>query len=89
MADPAAGSFVGALATHLYDEPITNVSQMKALTGQYVLPLWMTETSLALDAPRGKRLIWFEKSGHWPHFEEPLRFREEVICAAAEALQVS
>jgi len=42
----------------------------------------------ALDAPRGKRLIWFEKSGHWPHFEEPLRFQEEVTRAAAEALQV-
>lgn len=38
----------------------------------------------ALDAPRGKRLIWFEHSGHWPHLEEPDRFREEVIRAADE-----
>ena len=42
----------------------------------------------ALDAPRGKHLIWFERSGHWPHFEEPLRFQEEVIRVAAEALPV-
>jgi len=42
----------------------------------------------ALDAPRGKRLIWFEKSGHWPHFEEPIRFQEEVIRVATEALPV-
>ena len=41
-----------------------------------------------LDAPRGKRLIWFENSGHWPHFEEPYRFQEEVTRAATEALPV-
>lgn len=41
----------------------------------------------ALDAPRGKHLIWFEHSGHWPHFEEPERFRVEVIRAADEALR--
>lgn len=40
----------------------------------------------ALDAPRGKRLIWFEHSGHWPQIEEPRRFQEEVIRAADEAL---
>ena len=38
----------------------------------------------ALDAPRGKRLIWFEDSGHWPQLEEPQRFQEEVIRAADE-----
>ena len=40
----------------------------------------------ALDAPRGKRLIWFEHSGHWPQLEEPQRFQQEVIRAANEAL---
>lgn len=39
-----------------------------------------------LDAPRGKRLIWFEHSGHWPHLEEPQVFQREVIRAAEEAL---
>ena len=39
----------------------------------------------ALDAPRGKQLIWFENSGHWPHLEEPERFREQMIRAANEA----
>jgi pimeloyl-ACP methyl ester carboxylesterase len=29
----------------------------------------------ALDAPRGKQLVWFDKSGHWPHLEEPEKFR--------------
>jgi pimeloyl-ACP methyl ester carboxylesterase len=33
----------------------------------------------ALDAPRGKRLIWFEKSGHWPQLEEPENFREVLM----------
>jgi pimeloyl-ACP methyl ester carboxylesterase len=27
-----------------------------------------------LEAPRGKQLIWFERSGHWPQLEEPERF---------------
>ena len=39
----------------------------------------------ALEAPRGKRLVWFEQSGHWPHFEEPHRFREELMRATGEA----
>ena len=30
-----------------------------------------------LEAPRGKHLIWFERSGHWPQLEEPEKF-----CAA-------
>ncbi|MDQ3625076.1 MAG: alpha/beta hydrolase [Verrucomicrobiota bacterium] len=29
----------------------------------------------ALHAPCGKRLVWFEKSGHVPHLEEPDKFR--------------
>jgi pimeloyl-ACP methyl ester carboxylesterase len=28
-----------------------------------------------LNAPEGKRLIWFESSGHWPQLEEPEKFR--------------
>ena len=28
-----------------------------------------------LHAPLGKRLIWFEKSGHAPHLEEPEKYR--------------
>ena len=35
----------------------------------------------ALDAPRGKRLVWFEDSGHWPHFEEPAKYRAEILEA--------
>ena len=27
-----------------------------------------------LDAPKGKHLIWFENSGHWPQLEEPQKF---------------
>lgn len=38
----------------------------------------------ALDAPEGKRLVWFEHSGHWPQLEEPMRFQAEVIQAANE-----
>jgi pimeloyl-ACP methyl ester carboxylesterase len=28
-----------------------------------------------LVAPKGKHLIWFENSGHWPQLEEPEKFR--------------
>ncbi len=30
----------------------------------------------ALDAPRGKRIVWFENSGHFPHFAEAERYRQ-------------
>ena len=53
LADPAARSYVGALATHLYDEPLTNVTKMRLLGEQYGLPLWMTEFSLALAGAVG------------------------------------
>ncbi len=33
----------------------------------------------ALDAPRGKQLIWFEDSGHWPQFEEPQKYRDTLV----------
>ena len=33
----------------------------------------------ALDAPRGKQIVWFGESGHWPHFEEAQKFRETLI----------
>ncbi|MDQ6623070.1 MAG: alpha/beta hydrolase, partial [Verrucomicrobiota bacterium] len=32
----------------------------------------------ALDAPRGKELIWFEHSAHWPQLEEPEKFAREM-----------
>jgi pimeloyl-ACP methyl ester carboxylesterase len=37
-----------------------------------------------LEASRGKRLIWFEHSGHWPQLEEPERFQTELVRAADE-----
>ncbi len=53
LSDPMARSYVGALATHLYDESITNIGKMKTLAQQYGLPLWMTEFSLTLAASTG------------------------------------
>jgi pimeloyl-ACP methyl ester carboxylesterase len=35
----------------------------------------------ALDAPRGKSLVWFESSAHMPHYEEPGHFREALLRA--------
>ena len=46
LADPAARRYVGALATHLYDEPVTRVASMSSLAKTYGLPLWMTEFAL-------------------------------------------
>jgi pimeloyl-ACP methyl ester carboxylesterase len=36
-----------------------------------------------LNAPR-KKLIWFEKSGHMPHYEEATRYVEELINVLKE-----
>ncbi len=33
----------------------------------------------ALEAPRGKQLIWFEQSAHWPQLEEPEKFNEVIV----------
>src|SRR5262249_24341069 len=35
----------------------------------------------AIEAPRGKELVWFEESAHMPYFEEPERFRQELMRA--------
>ena len=35
-----------------------------------------------LDAPHGKQLIWFENSGHWPHFQESEKFRAALFMIA-------
>lgn len=36
----------------------------------------------ALDAPRGKQLIWFEESAHWPHFAESQKYRDVLVQTA-------
>jgi len=33
----------------------------------------------ALQAPKGKQLIWFEESAHMPQYEEPGKFREVLL----------
>ncbi len=38
----------------------------------------------ALDAPKGKHLVWFENSGHWPQLEEPEKFREELVAQVSQ-----
>jgi pimeloyl-ACP methyl ester carboxylesterase len=35
----------------------------------------------ALEAPRGKSLVWFEASAHMPYYEEPAKFREALTHA--------
>lgn len=32
-----------------------------------------------LKAPMGKELIFFEESGHFPHWEEPGKFHEALV----------
>jgi proline iminopeptidase len=31
-----------------------------------------------LEAPSGKRFVWFENSGHWPQLEQAKKYREEI-----------
>jgi len=46
----------------------------------YTVPFELVvEYADALDAPR-KQVVWFERSGHLPNFEEPQRFNE--FCAS-------
>ena len=65
LADPEARQYVGALATHLYDEPLSNLTSMRSLAKTYGLPLWMTEfaqgalnTMEPPGAPEGTPLDW-------------------------------
>lgn len=37
-----------------------------------------------LRAPRGKQLVWFNISGHWPHLEEPGKFAAQMRRVKAE-----
>jgi len=32
-----------------------------------------------LNVPKGKKLFWFDHSGHWPQLEEPNKFHEILI----------
>jgi pimeloyl-ACP methyl ester carboxylesterase len=38
----------------------------------------------ALDAPKGKSLVWFEDSAHMPYYEEPVFFRNALLRALGE-----
>lgn len=56
LADPGARRYVGALATHLYDEPLAKLAALRSLAQRYGLPLWMTEFAVGAMAsmrPRG------------------------------------
>lgn len=44
-------------------------------------PTVVERYAAALDAPRGKSLVWFEDSAHMPYDEEPARFREALLHA--------
>jgi pimeloyl-ACP methyl ester carboxylesterase len=46
----------------------------------YNTPFELVETYYEiLDAPKGKKIIWFENSGHSPNFEETEKFAEEML----------
>ena len=38
-------------------------------------PVTAAQYCKQLVAPRGKHLIWFDNSNHWPQFEEPVKYR--------------
>ncbi len=33
----------------------------------------------ALEAPKGKQLIWFDESAHMPQYEEPVKFQQTLL----------
>jgi len=40
-----------------------------------------------LDAPQ-KSLVWFEQSAHFPQWEEPQKFADELLEVLSESCQV-
>lgn len=40
-----------------------------------------------LEAPAGKRWVWFERSGHWLQFEEPEKYVAEMVHVAERSGQ--
>lgn len=54
LSDPGARKYVGALATHLYDQSTSNVAGLSALAKKYGLPLWMTEFSTQALSTAGR-----------------------------------
>jgi pimeloyl-ACP methyl ester carboxylesterase len=46
----------------------------------YMAPSYIAERYYQmLNAPKGKKLFWFDQSGHWPQLEEPNKFHEILI----------
>jgi hypothetical protein len=41
-----------------------------------------------VTAPMGKTMIWFEKSGHEPEFQEPQKFRKVMINEVLKDLKM-
>ncbi len=55
LANPTAKSYVAAIATHLYDEALSNLTPLVATAAANNLPLWMTEMStFSLDTVTGE-----------------------------------
>ena len=51
----------------------------------YNTPFEMVEVYYeALDAPMGKKIVWFEDSGHSPNFEETEKFAQEMLKVLEE-----
>ncbi len=51
LSDPVARGYVGAIATHLYDYPLSAMADMAAVAKEYAVPLWMTEFRLTDARP--------------------------------------
>jgi O-glycosyl hydrolase len=47
LADPEARQYVGAIAFHLYNEPVSQAAPLRDMSAQYKIPLWMSEYYVA------------------------------------------
>lgn len=47
-------------------------------------PIVSAQYFRALKAPRGKHLVWFEHSNHWPQLEEREKYRAELLRVIRE-----
>jgi hypothetical protein len=51
LSDPEARQYVGAIASHLYNYPLSAMREMSAVAAEYKVPLWMSEFSVEGPSP--------------------------------------
>ena len=78
LADPVARKYVGALATHLYGEPLEAFAELRSLARRYRVPLWMTEFAVDVMDQLGARDAYSQTPFDWALLMHDLIARYDV-----------